>query len=44
MTPERVHGVRLWKQGLNCGKDSIEHFGLERAHDDGDLHWVVGFG
>jgi len=24
--------------------DSIEHFGVERAHDGGDLHWslVVG--
>ncbi len=43
MALERVGRDRFGEQWLDRGKDSIEHFGLERAHDDGDLHWVVGW-
>ena len=32
------------EQGLHLGPHGIEHFRIERAHDVGDLHWVVGLG
>ena len=44
VTAERVTVLGLWKQRFYRRVDSIEHFGLECAHDGGDLHWVVGFG
>jgi hypothetical protein len=42
VTPERMVVDRGWEQGLNFSPDGIEHLGVERAHDVGDLHWIVG--
>ena len=42
MAAEPVRPIRRWKQRLDRCPDGIEHLGLERAHDVGDLHLVVG--
>jgi hypothetical protein len=44
MTTQRMGGLGFGEQGLDGGKHGIKHFGLERAHDGGDLHCVVGDG
>ncbi len=42
MTTQRVGINRGWEQRLEGRQDGIYHLGLERAHDDGYLHQVVG--
>jgi hypothetical protein len=44
MASERMGLGRSWQQRFDRRPDSIEHVGLERAHDVGDLHLVVGWG
>jgi len=41
MASERMGLGRSWQQRFDRRPDSIEHVGLERAHDVGDLHLVV---
>jgi len=42
MTAQGVGPVRGREQGLDRCPHCIKHFGLECAHDIGDLHLVVG--
>ena len=42
MTPQRVPVKGDWNQGLNGRPESIDHLGIERAHNFGNLHLVVG--
>jgi hypothetical protein len=42
MTAQRMHVGNRRDERLDRGPDSIDHFGVERAHDDGYLHQVVG--
>lgn len=45
MTAEGMIVDRWWRQQRRDGfPDGIAHLGLERAHDVGDLHLVVGVG
>jgi hypothetical protein len=40
VTPERMTVIRRREQRLDRRPHSIDHFRLERAHDDSDLHLV----
>lgn len=42
MTSQRMGPVGLREQRLEALPENIDHFTLERAHDDGYLHQVVG--
>ena len=42
MTAKRVGVEGLWDVALDCLPYRVFHFGVERAHDGGDLHLVVG--
>ena len=44
VTSQRMSLGRGGNEVLHRSPDGIEHLGIERAHDVGDLHWVVGFG
>jgi hypothetical protein len=35
MTPQWVTQIGTWEQRFNRVDQSIDHFGLERAHDEG---------
>jgi len=42
MTAERVVHLTHRVERLDTSSDHIFHFGVECAHDSGDLHFVVG--
>lgn len=42
MTTERVVQLTHRDERLDTSPDHIDHFGVEYAHDGGDLHLVVG--
>jgi hypothetical protein len=42
VTAQRMRPIRGWKQRLDRCPDGIDHLEVQRAHDVGDLHQVVG--
>ncbi len=44
VTSKRVGLIGRWEQGFDGGEQDVHDVGLERAHDVGDLHTVVGSG